>query len=365
MGWLPFRNSLCVSTNPNIMPLKYSLLLTCFWSFSLFAQKGTFLLGGETHGTGVYYKDSVPDTTYTFSAIGFVPYAGIGISKNVTIGVTGLYNRINYDGYRLDELKGIGLFAKYIYQPQINPERKLLSRIGFPVIIQALVGFNVRVFRNFYLEWSYTPRWHLGKNMVNDAAVSFEYRFGGKYKDEALPKLTWPERDKTKRAFAKTVVIGSSAAAIYDTDANNELDYWDFSWSKNIAINLTDKFYLGINHTDIWANHVSTNSKHRSTITGLFTQYDMTKAGDKFKALVELGYYVGNHCTCGSYEGNPQKSDNLLSYLGWGVGLEHRFAKQFSMDFMWNVTLILNKDIEEKYAHVMPNIGLNYYIGTY
>jgi len=199
--------------------------------------------------------------------------------------------------------------------------------------------------------------------VLQDVTLSFEYRFRGDYDDEAIKaKLNQPLPTKTK-GFAQTLVVGNSIAVVPQADNEDSIiNYWEYSWSKNIATNLIDNFFVGINHIDVWTNdRLKPDARDHAYLVGGFTQYHLGKESSRGKVIFELGYYLGNHCNCGPNQ-NAYKTDELLSYLGWGIGMEYEFTTRISLDVAFNVNLILD-NIENKHGYTMPNIGFNYTVG--
>lgn len=165
--------------------------------------------------------------------------------------------------------------------------------------------------------------------------------------------------------FAKNVVVGSSLSPSWKFLGNGfdaELTYLELGWQKNISVRLTKHIYIGMNHINVYGKHRSPPSyqigKLSNFLFGGFTQFRMPLS-PKLSFSLELGYYIGNHCTC--IEDNPIQVPDL-EYFDWGLGMDMQLYRHLYLDLNLHFALILN-DVARKYAANGPSIGLDYRFG--
>ena len=169
---------------------------------------------------------------------------------------------------------------------------------------------------------------------------------------------------KTKLKFANRFIIGSSLNYIRNKNTNNSFDlnlkHREFTWNKDVAVNLTSSIYLGFSHRNIYTSGstvVPQSTKNSFQMTGIFTQYDFLPK-EKSRLFAELSLNYGNYCTCGINGINDPFKEPDLYYLGWGGGFDYPITNILSIDLSFISHHILN-DILRKYAYTQYVIGLN------
>ena len=165
--------------------------------------------------------------------------------------------------------------------------------------------------------------------------------------------------------FGKNLVIGSSISPYWSDTSdgfNTELTYFEIGWQKDISVRLTKHFYLGMSHINVYGEHFSPPSfqsgKLNNFLFGGFTQFRMP-VSPKFSFTADVGYYIGNHCTC--IENNPIQVPDL-KYFDWGLGADFQLYRHLYLDVNLHYALILN-DVERKYATNGVHVGLDYRFG--
>lgn len=172
-----------------------------------------------------------------------------------------------------------------------------------------------------------------------------------------------------KLGFAERLIIGSSLTYVPDSQFPQAV-FHELSWSKNIAVNVTDFAYFGIEHINVFTKgdaYVESDQRKKYFLVGLFSQVDFIRLFSglhnrldsqkmkKLRLFAELSYYYGNYCTCGDF--SPYMVDGL-NYLGWGGGVEYPLTKWLSVEASLKFNHILTK-IPRKYNYNLYIIGLN------
>lgn len=159
------------------------------------------------------------------------------------------------------------------------------------------------------------------------------------------------QSDSTRQHRPMRIVVGSSLTYIWDT----EIQFKEYTWSLNAAINPIRNLYLGINLLNIW-NDGRTYPLTHSRLAGVFAQYRLSKH-QKVGFYPELGYYRGNYCTCGELD--PFQKRNL-QYLSIGGGFGWKIYRGLELETAFFVYHILNRIPVGKYGYTQYVIGLNY-----
>lgn len=158
--------------------------------------------------------------------------------------------------------------------------------------------------------------------------------------------------------FGQRLIIGNSLTYIQDRVEGVKNTYHELTWNKNISINLTKSFYLGLSHQNIFTQGSSYNlidQKSNYNIISLFLQYDfIPKKADKI--ALELSWNYGDYCTCGFRD--PYK-EQWINYLGLGGSYEMRLNKILSAEVGFYLYNIL-EPIEAKYGFNQYVVGLNF-----
>jgi len=156
--------------------------------------------------------------------------------------------------------------------------------------------------------------------------------------------------------LGKHLTFGTSITFILDNPTSNPSDFFykEWSWNKNIAVSLTNRWDVGISHINIYTVG-SSLLRERYQLVGLFTQYNFSPK-KKNKLFAETSWHLGNYCTCGLDD--PYKLEKL-NYLGIGGGYELNITKNLYLDLAFNTYFIL-KDVPRKYNYTQYVVGLNY-----
>ncbi len=80
---------------------------------------------------------------------------------------------------------------------------------------------------------------------------------------------------------------------------------------------------------------------------------------EKWRGRLEMGYAVGNYCTCGLED--PYLQSNIR-YLTWGLGLDFQIYKRLWGDAGMNFANILT-EADRNYGYNVLAVGLNYKFG--
>ena len=158
--------------------------------------------------------------------------------------------------------------------------------------------------------------------------------------------------------LGERLIIGNSLTYIWETNDDISSRYNEFTWNKNISINLTPTIYAGLSYQNIRTkgsiiNNSSTTKNYQ--LIGAFFQYDFLPKM-KNKLVVEASWNYGNFCTCGNED--PYK-ENGLNYIGIGGGYEVPLSKIISLDLSFIAYNIL-EEIDSKYSYTQYIIGLNF-----
>jgi len=167
-----------------------------------------------------------------------------------------------------------------------------------------------------------------------------------------------PSSSQELNKFAQRIIVGTSLTYIGERNRDIPNQYNEFTWNKNIAVNVGKNFYLGISHQNIYTKGSLVTDefpRNNYNIAGVFTQFDFTPK-DKNRLFAELSWNYGNYCTCD--DGDPYKRGGL-NYIGLGGGYDHPINDFLSLDFSFVVYKILG-EVPEKYAFTQYVIGLNF-----
>ncbi len=182
---------------------------------------------------------------------------------------------------------------------------------------------------------------------------------------------------QNKMKIGERIIIGNSLTYIWETNDLIPNTYQEFTWNKNIAVNLTNTLYGGISYQNLFTNGsiVSANQvKNRYYLAGVFVQYDFLPAKPN-RLIAELSWNVGNYCTCG--DGDPYEfvnannnanetlnNSNVLNYIGVGGSYEIMLHQFLALELGFYNYNILG-DVKEKYNYTQYIIGLNFDIGKW
>ena len=158
--------------------------------------------------------------------------------------------------------------------------------------------------------------------------------------------------------FGQRFIVGTSMTYILERNEFLPNNYHEFTWNKNIAINITKSLYVGLSYQNIYTRGSSVRIKDENNnynIFGAFLQYDFLPLR-KDKLGIELSWNYGNYCTCGSDD--PYKNDGL-NYIGIGGGYERPITKLISAEVGFYLYDIIGK-VENKYAFTQYIVGLNF-----
>ncbi len=155
------------------------------------------------------------------------------------------------------------------------------------------------------------------------------------------------------------LILGSNYTYIFDTEIYSNIEYGKYienTIAFNAAVDFAKYFRFGIDFKKIKTKgDISGINKYK--LIGFFSQYKFgeTKKGFGFG---ELGFYIGNYCTCG--KDVPYKKNNL-SYLNWGGGYNLKLQKYLRLDFAFTTAQVISK-VVEPYGYTQYIIGLDYLI---
>ena len=171
-------------------------------------------------------------------------------------------------------------------------------------------------------------------------------------------------------SFANKVVVGTSMTFIADWVGpslfdENALTYKEWTWHKNIAVNLNKNIYVGINLQNIYTKGSlfdinSIEEKIQYYIAGLFGQYHLVLS-EKWKLFGELSWNRGNYCKC-ELDRDAYEVEKL-NYLGFGFGVDYALTEKLHLDIAMTPYLILHQSEisnESLFYHPQYIVGVNY-----
>lgn len=158
--------------------------------------------------------------------------------------------------------------------------------------------------------------------------------------------------------FAQRIIILGNSLT-YMTEYNDAIParYHEFTWNKNISINITPNIYTGISYQNIYTSGSTVNissNKNKYHLVGVFFQYDFLPKV-KNKLFVETSWNYGNYCTCGNKDPYEVK---WVNYIGFGGGYELPLNDIISLDLSFILYRII-ENIESKYNYTQYVVGLN------
>lgn len=167
--------------------------------------------------------------------------------------------------------------------------------------------------------------------------------------------------------FADRWILGSSLTYIRFSDGPlAESVYNEFSWTNNVAVNINQFVYFGIEYINLFTKYkgYQIEEKNKYYLVGAFTQIDVLELAGiytnikerKGRFFVELAYYHGNYCECG-FNSLPYQVDGL-NYFGFGFGADYPILDWLSIDVAFKSNYNL-ADISEKTAYNYYILGLN------
>jgi hypothetical protein len=161
--------------------------------------------------------------------------------------------------------------------------------------------------------------------------------------------------------FGERLIIGNSLTYIPAWNNNNsQLKYHEWTWNKNIAVNLNAGTYLGLSHQSIFTRGSIEREEGESQqyfLTGIFAQQDFLPR-KRGRLFAELSFNIGNYCTCGGEAVDPYEVE-FLQYIGAGAGGDFRIWRFISLDLSF-VTYKILDDVPLKYAYTQYIVGLNF-----
>lgn len=157
--------------------------------------------------------------------------------------------------------------------------------------------------------------------------------------------------------FAKKIQVATSGHLnIERTEQNRNSRFREVVWSKSIAVGVSKYFWFGFHHDDVWLK--SNLDTHKSFLLGSFIRYT-PKISERLYGRAQLGYSIGNYCTCGLDD--PYLQDGL-SYISWGLGFDVRIYKGLYADLGMNFNNIAS-EADRNYGYNILVVGLNYKFG--
>ena len=154
--------------------------------------------------------------------------------------------------------------------------------------------------------------------------------------------------------------IGSSLTYIGDHDKFNYIDYDEFTWNLNTAINITNKFQIGVQTLSIFADGGNIGYDYYHIIGG-FIQYNLVRHKS-------MNFFLESSLNTGNFyfpkrKLYPYKLNNL-NYLGIGGGTEIIMIKNtgiaLDLSFISYFTL---RPPEKCITFTQYIIGINYKFG--
>jgi hypothetical protein len=136
-----------------------------------------------------------------------------------------------------------------------------------------------------------------------------------------------------KGYFAEHIIVGTSFFYTPDVGIEDEMIHHEITWNNNVSISITKKINLGAEF-----RYIRTSGSTRLLsppdptvyyMAGLFSQIDILET-EKFRFFGQLGFDIGNYCSC-DREADPFKLEDRR-YLGWGFGVNYRIFENFSLD---------------------------------
>lgn len=158
--------------------------------------------------------------------------------------------------------------------------------------------------------------------------------------------------------FGERIILGTSLTYVFNTIDGMDTYYHEFTWNKNIAVNLNKRMYLGLSYLNIYTRgsaYYFDQPKNQYSMAGVFFQYDFLPKR-KNRLFGEVSWNLGDYCTCGNRD--PYQQDQL-HYLGLGAGYDLPIGKFISLDFAAIGYIILGKQTD-KYLYSQYVIGLNF-----
>jgi hypothetical protein len=163
-----------------------------------------------------------------------------------------------------------------------------------------------------------------------------------------------------KLKFGERLIYGSSLTYILHNEAAfPDFNFHEFTWSNNIAVNVTPSLYFGLGFKYIYTNgafYPNPPTKQRYNMTTAFFQYDFFPK-EKMRLFPEIVWAYGNYCFCGIK--NPKKIEGS-HYLGAGLGFDYPITNRLSIDLSMMFYDIINKTTQEKGEYNIYILGLNF-----
>lgn len=160
--------------------------------------------------------------------------------------------------------------------------------------------------------------------------------------------ISWPDSGK----YSPRLTFGASFTYIWSSPPEF---FKEYTTSINVAFSPLRRLYFGFNYLNIrFKPTVQTDD--RAHLAGLFVNYQIAQ-DSRLTFTPQVGFYLGNYCTCGDTT-NPYVRSGL-SYLEVGAGFGYALTRALQFEFSFLVYNNL-QDIPEKYSYTQYILGLNY-----
>jgi len=168
-------------------------------------------------------------------------------------------------------------------------------------------------------------------------------------------------------SFADKLVVGTSITLVREANSILRQDtpaFSEWTWHKNIAVNLNKNIHIGINIQNIYtkgSHFTFSEEKNQYYIAGIFGQYRFN-LNDKFDFYGEASWNIGNYCNC--EESRDPYELNRLHYIGIGAGFDYALTEKLHLDVAFTPYYILRREeivLDRPYLyHPQYILGLNY-----
>jgi hypothetical protein len=167
---------------------------------------------------------------------------------------------------------------------------------------------------------------------------------------------------QTPQNFGDRLIVGTSFTYIPLWEDGPEFTLDEYTWSKNIAVNLNRHFYLGIDFRNIWTRgsmYQASDAQNQYYMVGAFSQFDFLP-NERLRLFAEGSLYYGNYYQPLIRE-DPYRKDGLV-YVGMGAGLDLPLWKFLSLDLAFHFNKIPAEwRVSDNFTQYI--IGLNFNFG--
>lgn len=163
--------------------------------------------------------------------------------------------------------------------------------------------------------------------------------------------------------FGDRFIVGASHTYIWEPNDNyNEFRYNERTTNLNLTVNLSQRWYAGMQYAYIFTKgssiKVNQDETNNYNIIGLYVQFDMLPPMYyKSRLYAELSYNITNYCTCGDLD--PYKKSGINT-VGFGLGWDYVLTKRLVLETGFYSYQPINMLREDTYNNTQYIVGLSY-----